>query len=199
MNIDAAKSYALDYLMKIVEPKYAYHNLSHTLDVFQSVSIVAIEENINENDLVLLQTAALYHDLGIFTNYSKHEAESIKIIDEVLPGFDFTSSDIKIIAKLITDTNIKCKPKSKMGEMLCDADLDYLGREDYFEISDRLRKEWEACGFKKSTDKDWYLFQLFFLENHHYYSDTAKRTREKVKLSNMNKVSEILTQLEDNK
>jgi predicted metal-dependent HD superfamily phosphohydrolase len=196
MNIDAAKSYALDYLINYVGPEFHYHNLAHTMDVFQSASMLAIAEKINPKDMVLLQTAALYHDLGIHTNYYKHEDESIKIIHENLPNFEFTSSEIKIICKLVADTNISGIPKTKMGELLCDADLDYLGREDYLEISSRLRKEWEEWGYKRSFDKEWYLFQLDFLENHRYYSDTAKKTRNEGKLLNMEKVSEILISLE---
>ncbi|MEI6851623.1 MAG: HD domain-containing protein [Bacteroidota bacterium] len=196
MNIDAAKSFALDYLLNFVGPEFHYHNLNHTMDVFQSVSMLAIAEKINQKDMVLLQTAALYHDLGIHTNYYNHEEESIKIIQANLPDFEFTSSEIKTICKLVADTNVPSNPKTKMGELLCDADLDYLGRGDYFEISARLRREWEEWGFKRSFDKDWYLFQLDFLENHHYYSETAKKTRNEGKMLNIEKVSEILISLE---
>jgi predicted metal-dependent HD superfamily phosphohydrolase len=196
MNIDAAKSFALEYLINFVGPEFHYHNLSHTMDVFQSVSMLAIAERINQKNMILLQTAALYHDLGIHTNYYKHEEESIKIIKSNLPDFEFTSSEIKIISKLVADTNIPSNPHSKMGELLCDADLDYLGREDFLEISARLRKEWEELGGKAFSDKEWYLFQLDFLENHRYYSATAKKTRNEGKLLNIEKVSEILISLE---
>ena len=72
MNIDAAKSFALDFLINFVGPEFPYHNLSHTMDVFQSASILALNENINQKDMVLLQTAAMYYDLGIHTNYYKN-------------------------------------------------------------------------------------------------------------------------------
>jgi predicted metal-dependent HD superfamily phosphohydrolase len=197
MNIDAAKSFAIEYLINYVGPEFHYHNLSHTMDVFQSVSMLAIAEKINQKDMVLLQTAALYHDLGIHTNYYKHEEESIKIIKANLPDFEFTQPEIRVICKLVADTNIPSNPKTKMGELLCDADLDYLGRDDYFEISARLRKEREEWVGKYSTDKEWYLFQLDFLDNHRYYSLTAKKTRNDGKLLNIEKVSEILISLEN--
>lgn len=196
MNIDAAKSFALDYLLNFVGPEFHYHNLAHTMDVFQSVSMLALSEKINQKDMVLLQTAALYHDLGIHTNYYKNEEESIKIIKINLPNFEFTSSEIKVICKLVADTNIPSNPKTKMGELLYDADLDYLGRADYLEVSARLRKEWEEWGYKRSFDKEWFLYQLDFLENHVYYSETAKRTRNDGRLLNIEKVSEILISLE---
>jgi predicted metal-dependent HD superfamily phosphohydrolase len=197
MNIDAARSFALEYLTNSVGPEFHYHNLSHTMDVFQSVSMLAIAEKIDQKNMVLLQTAALFHDLGIHTNYYNHEEESIKIIKSNLPDFEFTPSEIKIICKLVADTNIPSNPKTKMGELLCDADLDYLGREDYMEISARLRKEREEWGGIYSTDKEWYLFQLDFLDNHRYFSFTAKKTRNEGKMLNIEKVSEILISLEN--
>jgi uncharacterized protein len=195
MNIDAAKSFALDYLTNFIGPKFHYHNMAHALDVFQSVSILAMAENIKENDLVLLQTAALYHDLGIHIDYFKHEAESNKIVRKALPDFGFSSSEINRICALISDTCLPCPPHSKMGELLCDADLDYLGRDDYFEIADRLRKEWEECDIKCSTEQEWYVSQLDFLENHHYNTDSAKKTRNEGKQKNIDRVTEILINL----
>lgn len=195
MDLNAAKSYALDYLMKFVGQDFQYHNLSHTLDVFQSVSMLALSEKINEHDLILLQTAALYHDMGIHINYFGHEKESIQIIERVLPGFDFKPSEITAISKLIADTCITCIPQNNLGKLLCDADLDYLGREDYLEISKLLRKEWEICGIKTFTDKEWYFHQLDYLSKHRYYSDTAKKTRNKGRLNNIDVISKILKNL----
>ena len=192
MNIDAAKSYALDYLMNFVGPEYQFNNLARTLDVFQTVSILALNEEVSSKELDLLQTAALYHNLGIHKNYYAPEAESIKIIKETLPGFDFKTNEVKFICKLIAETNSTYPPSSKSGKLLCDAMTDYLGRDDYFELLEGLRKELEECGVKRSFDQEWYLNQLDFLEKHHYYSSTAIKTRQDGKLNNIDKISEIL-------
>jgi exopolyphosphatase/pppGpp-phosphohydrolase len=195
MNIDSAKSFALDYLMNFVGPGFQFHNLSRTLDVFQSVSILAINENTNQKDLTLLQTAALYHNLGIHKSYFTPETESVKIIQETLPGFDFKPSEIKFISKLISETNSAYPPNSKLGELLCDAVTDYLGRDDYMEISGYLRKEMEDCGIKRSFDQEWFLNQLDYLEKHRYYTPSAINTRQEGKLNNIDRISEILINL----
>lgn len=195
MNIDAAKSFALDYLMNFVGPEFQYHNLARTLDVFQTVSILAINEKINPDQLALLQTAALYHNLGIYKNYFAPETESVKIIKETLPGFNFKPSEVKSICKLISETNSAYPPTSKLAELLCDAITDYMGRDDYMEISGNLRKELEDCGIKRSYDQEWYLNQLDYLEKHRYYTPTAINTRQDGKLNNIDKVSEVLINL----
>ena len=192
MNIDAAKSFALDYLMNFVGPEYQFNNLARTLDVFQTVSILAINEEITSKEMDLLQTAALFHNLGIHKNYFIPEAESIKIIKETLPGFDFKANDVKYICKLIAETNTAYPPTSKSGKLLCDAITDYLGRDDYFDLLEGLRKELEECGIKRSFDQEWYLNQLDYLEKHRYYSSTAINYRQDGKLNNIDKISEIL-------
>lgn len=192
MNLDAAKSFALDYLIKNIGPEFHYHNMSHTMDVFQSVGILAINENVKPNDLLLLQTAALYHDLGIHKDYFHHEDIAVKLVEEVLPAFDFDREQIKAISKLILDTRYKCVPNSKLGELIGDADLDYLGREDFLEISGRLRKEWEVYEIKHVTDKEWYLYQIDFLNKHEYYTASAKTSRDNGKQKNIDKLGELL-------
>lgn len=195
MNIHLAKEYALNYLKTNIGPDFFYHNIEHTLDVFNSVKTLALSENTKPNDLILLQTAALFHDTGIHLDYFNHEEVSVGISKKVLPGFGYNEGQIKIISKLIMDTCIKCKPKSKLGEILSDADLDYLGREDYFDISNLLRKEWEVCGVKKVTDNEWYTYQLNYMNNHQYYSDAAKKSRNQGKLKNVARLEDLLISL----
>jgi hypothetical protein len=48
---------------------------------------------------------------------------------------------------------------------MCDADLDYLGREDFYEISDSLKNELIKFG-KISGDRQWDQMQISFLEKH---------------------------------
>jgi predicted metal-dependent HD superfamily phosphohydrolase len=192
MNIDAAKSYALEFLKINAGSQFHYHNLAHTLDVYQSVTLIAESEKISASYLALLQVAALYHDLGIMIKYHTHEEDSIKIARLVLPGFDFKSDDIDTISRFIADTHIPSFPKSELGKLLCDADLDYMGRNDYFEISERLKLEWETLGIKKYTYREWNLFQLDFLSKHEYFTKSARQTRNKGKVLNIKKISELL-------
>jgi hypothetical protein len=43
--------------------------------------------------------------------------------------------------KLIHVTEIPHKPLNHLQEIICDADLDYLGRNDFQEIADNLKAE----------------------------------------------------------
>lgn len=194
MNLDSARSFALDFLINYVDRAYTYHNLPHTLDVFQTVSMLALYENVNKKEMVLLQTAALYHDLGIHINYYNSVEESLKIVKNSLPDFDFRRSEIKAICKIIEEATGEKTNKTKSGQLLCDADYDYLGREDFLNVSGLLRKEWEYIGFKRAYDKDWYLYQKEFLVKHFYHTASSKKLRDEGKKNNIKKLEEIINQ-----
>lgn len=192
MNLDALIPYAIKLLEPIEKTKYYYHNVYHTLDVFNSIANYAAIEKINGEDLVLLKTAAIFHDIGIIFSYQNHEEESVRIAEEVLPEYDFFPKQIQKVASLIMATKIPTQPRNKMEKLICDADLDYLGRDDYFEISDRLRREWAACQIIHYTDKDWHSYQLGFLKEHNYYSLSARLLRNKGKVKNIKKIKELI-------
>jgi uncharacterized protein len=192
MDFEAAKLYALNYIETKVEKYFYYHNIHHTIDVYQSVTELAKSENVNGKDLILLQTAALYHDLGIRVIYDLHEEVSVSIVRSVLPDFGFSEEDIEKVCHLVLATKLNSSPQDKLSQLLCDADLDYLGRPDYFRISIRLRQEWDTLKIKTFTDKEWNLFQIDFLENHKYYLQNSRLARDDGKSSNIIKIKALL-------
>ena len=88
-------------------------------------------------------------------------------------------------------TQIPHNPKKKLEEIICDADLDYLGRDDFHVIADRLRVELREHG-KIDSDRKWDELQVMFLTNHKYFTETAKATRRAKKLQNLEDIKERL-------
>ena len=74
---------------------------------------------------------------------------------------------------------------------MCDADLDYLGRDDFHEIADRLRRELREHG-KIDSDRKWDEIQIHFLTAHRYFTDTAINTRQEKKLENIQEIRDRL-------
>ena len=56
--------------------------------------------------------------------------------------------------------------------IICDADLDYLGREDFDEISNSLKNEFLTYGVIKS-EMEWDRLQVSFFNSHHYFTATS--------------------------
>ena len=171
-----------------------YHNLDHTKDVIGVVDILAELEAISEEEHLDARTAALYHDTGFLIRYKENERVGAGIARGSLKKYGYKKKQIKRIADAIMTTQIPQNPKTLLEQILCDADLDNLGREDFFDKGALLRKELEEQGIKMS-DKEWYGGTLKLLEDHHYFTDSAKRLRQKGKEEHIKEIEELLEKI----
>jgi hypothetical protein len=90
---------------------------------------------------------------------------------------------------MIRATRIPQSPVDRLGEVLCDADLDYLGRADFFEGGDRLFQELNQLGML-SDGKEWDHIQVRFLKEHKYFTSTNNKTRRPRKLVHLQMLEE---------
>ena len=176
MDFKGAKQHIVERLQNELPGNLTYHNLNHTLDVCEAAERLAVLEQITGRDLVLLKTAALYHDSGFMVHSREHEAESIIIAQSTLPGFNYSEADIAIICGMIQATRLPQTPKTHMEQIICDADLDYLGRNDFPEISSQLLIEFLDRQVLREA-KDWNPFQIKFFKSHSYFTESAKTLR----------------------
>ena len=163
-----------------LDPKLTYHCKEHTMDVLEQSERIGKEEGITGNDLWLLKVAALYHDTGFLRVYHNHEEMSCAIFLEHSSQFNFSEEEKEKIKGIIMATKIPQKPHTLLERIICDADLDYLGRKDFFNIGDDLRKEFLTFGIIRN-DEEWEKLQLNFLKNHHYHTHSSQRQRETAK------------------
>lgn len=190
MDHASAEKYVLNLLKEKLPPTLLYHSIEHTLDVMESALRIGTSEKVNEHELLLLKTAALFHDTGFIEQYEHNEPIGCRIATETLPKFGYEKKDIDIICEIIMATELKASPNNLLHEIIRDADLDYLGRDDFFRISGNLRKEMQLHG-TSFTDKDWYTHQIKFLENHFYNTLASKADRQTGKQKNLEQVKKI--------
>lgn len=162
-------------LMNKNKPWYlVYHDKEHTHEVLSFAMHIAKQEGISEEDTILLEAAALLHDIGYLYTAIGHEEKSCEIAREILPEYDFTSAQIDEICKMIMATKIPQKPTDHLSEILCDADLSYLGTIDYAENAEKLYRELKNFNQEK-TREEWLHQQINFLKEHHYFTATANK------------------------
>jgi predicted metal-dependent HD superfamily phosphohydrolase len=160
-----------------LDARLTYHNLAHTLDVMEQAVRISVEESIlDPRQLLLVKIAALYHDTGFLFTYRGHEEKSCEIARQDLAGTDLTADEVNTITGMIMATKIPQSPANLMEEIICDADLDYLGRDDYPPISDNLKVEFLSYGII-GVDKDWDPLQIDFFEKHRYFTRSSRTLR----------------------
>ncbi|GAB1449177.1 MAG: phosphohydrolase [Bacteroidia bacterium] len=191
MDVAGANQFILEKLKRELSPKLYYHSVEHVLDVHEQAMAMAQKEKLSSYEKNLLSTAVYYHDSGFLFQTNGHEERSCEIAGGILPQFGFTETDILQIQDLIRATRIPQTPKNLLEEIICDADLDYLGRDDFFDIGQLLFRELCDLGVLK-TEEQWNKLQVQFLENHHYFTHYAKTFREKKKESHLNTIKSLV-------
>lgn len=175
------KSRVLSDLGKRLSPKLTYHCPSHTEDVLYHTERIAISERITDSrSLLLLKIAALFHDTGFIDTYRGHEERSCEIMRETLRSSGFDRSELEAIGDMILATRVPQMPAALEQMVLCDADLDYLGREDFPVINKRLKSELLAFGLIRDED-EWHALQINFLDKHRYFTESSLIHRNPLK------------------
>jgi len=171
--------------------KLYYHALHHTYDVLKVCNEYIRRDNIKDYDAKLLRLGALFHDIGFTQTYADHEAKGQEIAETLMGELGFPERDINIVKGLIWATKIPQTPKTYLEKIICDADLDYLGRHDFYEIGDKLYAELKHRGILKNV-KEWNKIQIDFLEKHQYHTPFARKYRQPAKASRIAELYDTL-------
>jgi len=184
MQYQQAKKFILDKLKQEFPKHLSYHNITHTKNVFNSCKLIAKQEGVRGENLKLLLTAALFHDSGFIVQQKDHEQISCGFAQRYLPAYGYSEKQISCICGMIMATRIPQTPLNKLEEILADADLDYLGWDDYFTMSKMLFEELSFHGILNS-EKEWNKIQIHFLEKHRYFTQTANMLRNEKKAAHI--------------
>ncbi len=156
--------------------KYLYHDSRHTEDVIRQVQEIGYREQVSQDEIALLKLAALYHDLGFLIQRSNHEDAGVDLFIHESQSSEISEEHKGLISRLILVTKIPQQPKTLLESIICDADLDYLGREDFPSIAEFLYLELKACG-ELNERANWNEMQLRFLEAHQYHTESSRKLR----------------------
>jgi len=181
----------LDRLEKEL-PKYLYyHNFKHTIDVINQAELIGYGEGVDDESILLLKTAALFHDAGHIISYDEHEYNGTQLAKEYLPKYRYSKEQIDQICDLIMATKMPPNPKTLLEKIMCDADLDYLGRSDFIPVSNTLYKELKEQD-KIGSLNDWNKLQVKFLTNHQFFTKTGKNLREVNKQMQIERIKSLI-------
>lgn len=196
INYRNAEKYIIKRLDGDLPQGLHYHGIHHTKDVCQAVERLAIWEGVKGEELYLLKTAALYHDAGFIDSYESNEPIGAKLAKEMLPSFGYTEPQIEQVIELIEATKIPQNPKNHLEEIMCDSDLDYLGRGDFYPIAETLRQELMEFGKIDGDEETWVKMNIGFLSQHKYFTQSARQRREPEKLARIEELKEKLENLQ---
>jgi adenylate cyclase len=182
----------LDKLEKELPEYLFYHNVKHTVDVVTEVELIGWGAGCSDEDILLLKTAGLFHDAGHTIDYDNHEFYGTQLAKEILPRYNYTPEQIERICSLILATKLPPRPTNLLEDIMCDSDLDYLGRSDFIPVSNTLYEELRAQN-KIGSLNDWNKIQVKFISGHQYFTKTARSLREVNKQLQIERIQSLIT------
>jgi class 3 adenylate cyclase len=183
----------LDKLEKELPDYLHYHNVKHTVDVVTEVELIGWAEGCSDEEILLLKSAALFHDAGHTVSYDDHEFQGTLLARRMLPAFGYTDEQIERICQIIMSTKLPPMPSNLLEEIICDSDLDYLGRSDFIPVSNTLFEELKAQN-KITRLNDWNKLQVKFISGHQYFTSTARSLREVNKKLQIERIQSLIAE-----
>lgn len=171
--------------MMLMEPR-PFHNFRHAVEVTSRYRAIGKVEGLSEYEMFVGTTAALGHDIVCRPYYNANEEESALMMRKVLPALGYTKREVRDVERLILATKLPVHPETLCEKVICDADVDNLGSDAFFERNRALAIEY---GVKNRYG--WMYQSLRFLEGHRYHTHTSMVTRGEGILHNIGMMKEI--------
>jgi len=156
-------------------PNLYFHNSAMVKNITNQVELLSRAENLPDEEFINLKLASVFLLTGFITDYEKPMEASLRLVEEILPGYGLSQENVestkKIIRNLFADHQ-----ESLVDNILHDAMYDYLGRIDYMRLTDKLLRERTEYG-KHSDNKIWIEIQRKLLSDHEFLTKTARLLR----------------------
>jgi HD superfamily phosphodiesterase len=191
MRFEELKEFIFQKLRDELPATLTYHGFHHTQYVYDAALRIAEHECVTGDELCLLLTGVILHDVGFLSTYANHEEEGCRFAERILPEYEYTPEQIVMVKAMIMRTKIPQSANNRLEEILCDADLDYLGTDDFLKIGDQLFREFLHYGVVKD-EKDWNRLQVKFLSGHRYFTAYSKENRSRRKQENFEMIRKIV-------
>ena len=171
--IKAVSDFVTDFFDKNLPGWALYHSIEHTLDTVYGSLEIGTGSGLSGSELEAIIIAGWFHDTGYVLATSGHEEISCKIALDFLGRNKSFNCDEETVVKCIMATETSRQLNSLSEFVIRDADLISLGRDDFFEKNNLLKREIEIREDKNISEKYWIERSINFLESHKYFSDYA--------------------------
>lgn len=199
---------ALDTLYNTLPADLYYHNIQHTLDVFEHALLLGRHAGLSSKDLQLLAIAAAWHDTGFIKARHHNESFAAEWARESMESAGtFSRSEIADVTTAILDTEMMVEDETgiriqravgRLSPWLLDADLSNFGRPSFFKSTLKIFRENfgttinsvdELCG---TQQMDFLTGSLRMLQRHRWQTAVASQLLQQQKEINIAKLSALI-------
>jgi predicted metal-dependent HD superfamily phosphohydrolase len=193
--LQKVEDYVLSILTERTPVQNTYHNPAHTKDVVSSSIEIGTAENLSQDEMEIIQIAAWFHDVGYIDKSESHEELSAMYASNFLTEENYPADKIDLIIGCILATKVPQNPKNKLEKIICDSDLNHIGRNTFFERNDLFRLEYENQMKRRLTEYEWMTKTIDFITRHLFFTDYALKNFSGQKKENLRVLQEQLDQI----
>jgi predicted metal-dependent HD superfamily phosphohydrolase len=179
--IRKVEQYVSSYVQQYFSEEHVFHNLEHMRNVADAVLSIAEGYDLTAKEFEILQLAAWFHDVGYGEGPKGHEERSTRIARDFLEKENYDEISIQRVERAILSTKRSSAPTTLIDQILCDADVSHLGSLLYWDQCGRLRQELAVTQGIIMSEKEWFDFELHFMQQHEYYTEVARKQFEDLK------------------
>jgi adenylate cyclase len=190
--VSKAKAFVIRQMETHPQPALMFHNLKHTHEVAATAYQLGQMENLSSSDLILLQVAAWFHDLGYLSTYIGHEESSAAMAKEFLEAIQMSDDGIQQVLDLISATKFNHRPETELEKILVDADRANMGSREFLQKGELLRHEWKVYLSKTYNDIEWLEHQLNYIQTTAFNTESAKSLFEANRQFNIGALQDAL-------
>lgn len=185
MLLQLAEEYASRMILERSPRQNMYHSLEHTKDVVNAAIEIAKGENLSNEGLEIVTLAAWFHDLGYIEKTSGHEEISAMFASNFLIDQNYEQAKIDKVVGCIMATKVPQHPKNHLEKIMCDADLNHLGRKTFIDRNNLFRSEFEHYFKRRLTESEWLIKSIEFVSQHNFFTDYAQKTFSDIQSENL--------------
>jgi len=155
-------------------PWVSYHDFCHTEETVEAALEIGTASGLGGEEMEVLMLAAWFHDTGYTEIADGHEERSVTIAADYLSRHEYSEENLRKISGCIMATKVPQRPGNLTEQVICDADMLFLGREEFFRKNDLLKKEIEKREGKLMPAAEWLKRSIEFLEDHVYHTEYCR-------------------------
>lgn len=186
--LDEVKQYVISFFHTHANDKLIYHNLVHTENVVTAAIEIANHYRLNDLDYFIVVTAAWFHDIGYYTEPSRHEEKGAEEAAAFLSRKGVDAATIETVGNCIRATRLPQNPQTLLEQIVADADLFHLGTAKFAELNKIIRKEFIELHKIDISKDEWRNKTIRLLESHHYHTDYCRLLLNDTKAKHLEKL-----------
>jgi len=190
--LNRASAYVFKLFQEKLSKKLVFHTYKHTSETVNQARLLGEAHNLPPDQMEMLLLAAWLHDTGYTDTYEGHEECSARLAMAFLKEQNYPEDRIAKITACIRESRIEDKSTELLSNILLDADLSHLGKDNFEGAAELLRVEWEIFMNRFYSDFEWAQHQLEFLQRHSFRTKPAQGRFEEQREKNIQRQREKL-------